>query len=43
MMGTGATKTGCMVFQPVSWSKKDTIETVMAVKEHNAVWRAICS
>lgn len=35
-------KTECLVFQPISWSKKDTEQTVREIKEHNAVFMALC-
>lgn len=32
----------CAAFQPVYWSEQDTAETIASVKEHNAVWAALC-
>lgn len=41
--GTDAPKTVvCKVFQPISWSSKDTDETIKEVKAHNAVYLALC-
>lgn len=39
---TAVTDVDCDAFQPVQWSKKDTLKTVEQVKEHNAVWRSLC-
>ena len=30
------------VFEPIYWSKRDTVETVRQIKEHNAVGKATC-
>lgn len=32
----------CILFQPISWSGKDTDETIRQVKGHNAVYVASC-
>jgi hypothetical protein len=32
----------CSAFEPIRWSKKDTDDTILQVKEHNAAWAAIC-
>ena len=32
----------CEVFVPIMWSRKDTDETIKAVKIHNAVWLSTC-
>jgi hypothetical protein len=43
---TGSVKTeavACGAFEPISWSAKDTNDTIRQVKEHNAAWRAVCS
>lgn len=32
----------CRAFAPVAWSKDDTDETIVAVKQHNARWHALC-
>lgn len=38
------TKVACNpdVLKPITWSAKDTPKTVLQVKEHNAVWKALC-
>jgi hypothetical protein len=41
-MDLGGTKTACLSFEPITWSQKDTDETVRQVKAHNAVWKALC-
>lgn len=35
-------KVMCEAFQPITWSGKDTDDTIRGVKEHNAVWTALC-
>ena len=32
----------CLAFRPVSWSTRDTPETVEQIRGHNAVWDAVC-
>ena len=32
----------CAVFVPITWSSKDTLETVKQVREHNAAWKTTC-
>lgn len=32
----------CAIFQPISWSVRDTDETIRGVKEHNAAHKRIC-
>lgn len=47
-MGSGATDplpgadTFCRVAKPISWSSRDTDETIREVKAHNAVGKALC-
>jgi len=36
------TSVECQAFQPVLWSKKDTLRTIDQVREHNAVWTSLC-
>ncbi len=38
----GTDAVACSAFEPIRWSKRDTEETIRQVKEHNAVWKAIC-
>lgn len=33
----------CAAFEPIRWSRRDTIATIRAVKEHNAAWDAVCT
>ncbi|MEO2141673.1 MAG: hypothetical protein ABGX63_05770 [bacterium] len=35
-------ETACIWDRPILASRRDTIETINAVKQHNAAWRAIC-
>ncbi len=32
----------CGIFQPVTWSERDTDTTILQIKQHNAAWRAVC-
>lgn len=39
-----ATRVACESFEPIYYSaSKDTPETVVKIKEHNAVYQALCS
>lgn len=35
-------ETSCLVWRPISWSKKDTVQTIEEVKAHNARRKAYC-
>lgn len=37
-----ATRTACRSFDPIYWHKSDTRKTVAQIKEHNAVYVALC-
>jgi hypothetical protein len=37
-----ATNTTCTAFAPIKWSRRDTNETIRAIKQHNAVWEREC-
>lgn len=41
--GTAGTDVSCRAFEPITWSKSDTRETVREVRGHNAAWAAICA
>ncbi len=41
-MDTGAIDAECMIFQPVKWSRRDTLRTIEQIREHNAVWDNLC-
>ncbi len=32
----------CLVFLPVTWSSRDTQDTVTQIWAHNAVWESVC-
>lgn len=32
----------CRSFEPVTWSEDDSPQTIREIKEHNAVWVAVC-
>lgn len=36
------TDTSCMVFRPITWSGRDTDETIRQVRSHNAAFDAAC-
>lgn len=40
--GTTDASVACQSFEPIRWSVQDTDQTISQVKEHNAVWRALC-
>ena len=42
-MVSAGTSVDCLAFQPVRWSKSDTLQTIEQVREHNAVWKSLCS
>jgi len=35
-------KVACEVFRPITWSLRDTEDTIREVKAHNAAWKALC-
>ncbi len=39
---TGSSARECLMFDPITWSEGDTPETIIQVKEHNAVWVGRC-
>lgn len=41
--GPDVAKDSCATFRLIQWSKKDTDETIVQVKSHNAAWRALCA
>lgn len=32
----------CEAFKPITWSQRDTVETITQVREHNAAWVELC-
>ena len=38
----GTDAVACSAFEPIRWSRKDTVDTIRQVKEHNAAWESIC-
>lgn len=42
MIKAVTTKVACESFEPILWSKKDTVKTITQAKEHNAVGKALC-
>jgi hypothetical protein len=37
------TTVACRLFTPLGWSRRDTDDTIRAVKAHNAAWAALCT
>lgn len=35
--------TFCRVAKPITWSARDTDETIREVKSHNEVWKRLCN
>jgi hypothetical protein len=35
-------RVACQAFEPITWSTRDTDETVRGVKAHNAVYQELC-
>lgn len=35
-------KVACEAFGPISWSYRDTDQTIREVKAHNASWKELC-
>jgi len=33
----------CLAFRPIAWSSHDTPRTASQIREHNAVWDALCT
>ena len=42
MIPTGATDVSCSAFSVMTFSSRDTEETIRIVRQHNAAWRSIC-
>ncbi len=40
---TGVSMAACLLFDPISWSEKDTDQTIAEVKEHNRKIVRYCS
>lgn len=40
---SGAIDTSCLAFETITYSRKDTLQTIRQVREHNAAFTAICS
>lgn len=39
---TGSGATECAWVKPIHWSVKDTDQTILEIKQHNAAWKAVC-
>lgn len=42
-MATVGIKTACNVWKPISWSKKDTTDTIIEIKVQNARRNGFCN
>jgi hypothetical protein len=40
---TAVTDTSCLAFEPITYSRKDTVVTVRQIHEHNAAFQSLCS
>lgn len=41
-MGSAGIEAACAAWQPVTWSKSDSEQTIREVKANNAAWAAYC-
>jgi hypothetical protein len=39
---TAVADTACQAFEPIRYSRKDTPDTIKAIRAHNAAWDALC-
>jgi hypothetical protein len=39
---SAATSDFCLIYEPIYWSKNDTVETIIQVKANNAKYLAVC-
>lgn len=42
MTDSVVTELSCGAFEPINWSVNDTDATILAIKQHNAAWLAVC-
>ncbi|MGI9351967.1 MAG: hypothetical protein ACR2O3_10425 [Rhizobiaceae bacterium] len=42
-VGSDNTRWYCEGFRPITWSARDTTETINQIVEHNAVWESLCN
>jgi hypothetical protein len=40
---TAVTDTSCLAFEPITYSRKDTVVTARQIREHNAAFQSLCS
>lgn len=40
--GTRYVDTSCEVFSPITYSSRDTVETRLQARQHNAKWDSLC-
>jgi hypothetical protein len=39
---TSVIDTSCLAIEPISYSRRDTPETVVQIRQHNAAYKALC-
>jgi hypothetical protein len=39
---SAATSDFCLIYEPIRWSQRDTVETIIQVKANNAKYLAVC-
>lgn len=39
---TAVTDTACLAFDPITYSRADTKQTALQVRQHNAAFRSLC-
>ncbi len=39
---TAVTDTTCLAMEPITYSRKDSPQTAVQIRQHNAAFRAIC-
>jgi uncharacterized lipoprotein YajG len=39
---TAVTDTSCLAFEPITYSRKDTVMTAQQIREHNAAFQSLC-
>lgn len=39
---TSVIDTSCLAIEPITYSRRDTAETVTQIRQHNAAYKALC-
>ena len=40
---TAVTDTACLAFEPITYSRADSKDTALQVRQHNAAFRSLCA